>query len=132
MVEGIQKRQNAAIWFILGSNPPYSVERKFVETKWKKLGKMDVIRLKTEVYIFNFDTKEEKHKALNQSPWPFFSKMMFMKPWKPEVSGEGEFINSANLGTIPKPKVALLHNQTLSKIASYIGKPLYTSKQTTN
>lgn len=63
---------------------------------------------------------------LEQLPWPFSSKMLFLKPWKPKISLEKE-----NLLSVPV-WISFLHLKLhyytapiLSKLASVVGRPLY-------
>lgn len=46
---------------------------------------MDCTLLKSGLFIFHFESEEAKTKVLDQTPWPFTSKMLFPKPWTLEL-----------------------------------------------
>lgn len=94
--EGLEKWRNAVVGLVLGAYPPYTVMKRLVDTKWKEMGKGEVISLKNEAYVFYFSDEESKMKILEQSPWPLRSKMLFWRPWTP-----GMKLRSVDLNVVP-------------------------------
>lgn len=77
---GLRKWQYAVLGCIVGYNLPYQVVKKFIETKWRDLGRIDVMSLKHGVFVFNFKTSEYKQRVLDQASWILGSKLLFLKP----------------------------------------------------
>lgn len=81
VLEGINKWKYAVVGFMVGTLPPFSVIKKFVDTKWNHLGKMEIFCAKQGIFVFNFSDEASKNEVLEQSPWLWGSKMLFLKPW---------------------------------------------------
>lgn len=107
--------------------------KRFFENRWKDMGNVDVISLKNGTFVFNFSDEEHKVKALEQSPWVLGSKMMFLRPWTPELKLKKEELTTVPVWIkLPNLKIHYYTVNGLRKMASYVRKPLYTDKQTTN
>lgn len=51
----------------LGSFSLYMIVKNFMEKKWKECGNIKVISLRNGVYLFRFQTKDDKVKILDQA-----------------------------------------------------------------
>ncbi|KAL3519154.1 hypothetical protein ACH5RR_021743 [Cinchona calisaya] len=81
----------------------------------------------TEVYIFQFETEEAKIHVLENLPWPFQSKMLYLKTWTPEMDMSKDELTFVPIWVkFPKLKLHYYTARTLSKSVSRIGVPLYT------
>ncbi|KAL3516432.1 hypothetical protein ACH5RR_023334 [Cinchona calisaya] len=68
------------VGYVLGASVPFQVMKQFLAEKWREFGNVECVLLKTGIYVFHFETE-----VLDQSPWPFKSKMLFLKAWTPEL-----------------------------------------------
>lgn len=49
--KGVEKWQNAAVGFTVGDSPHFHVIKKFTESRWKELGKVDVLAPRNRVFL---------------------------------------------------------------------------------
>lgn len=128
---GMEKWKNALIGFVMGRTPVFSTMKRFCEEKWSSLGHVDCTLLRNGLFVFNCSFDEMKRSILEQSPWPFASQMLFIKPWTPEMD-----LTVEDFASVPIWVRFLGLNwhyytpKGLNKLASNIGKPLYTDKIT--
>ena len=105
--------------------------KKFCEQKWQQYGKFECIMLKSRVFIFHCDSEEMKTCILNQSLWPFASKMLFIKPWTQDIDLCKEDMDSVPIWIrFPALKLYYYTGKGLIKFTSYVGRPLYTDGMT--
>ena len=89
--------------------------------------------LKIGVYIVEFDDSETIIQVMEAGPWYLDAKPLFVKPWTREVSLEREGLSVVLMWVkLPGLKLHLWSPNMLSKIASIIGKPLFTDMMTAN
>lgn len=90
-----------------------------------------MLSLKNGVFVLNFQSEGGYMKALEQPPWLLGSKMMFLRPWSPEMQLKRLKLTAMPVWIrLPHLKLHYYTVAGLSKLASYIGKPLYTDQQT--
>ncbi|KAL3516577.1 hypothetical protein ACH5RR_023479 [Cinchona calisaya] len=105
--------------------------KKFVESNWKDFGKVDLVMLRNGIFVFNFGDAETKCKAFEQSLWPFMSKVLFLKPWTQDMKVDKEVFKIVLVWVkLPNLKFHYYTAKGLSKLCGFIGKPLFTDKQT--
>lgn len=81
--------------------------------------------------MFKSSDEEAKRKALEMSPSPIGSKMIFLRPWSPEIKLIKEELQSVSMWvTFLNLKLHYYTAAGLSKLANYLGKPLFSDKQT--
>ncbi|KAK2993143.1 hypothetical protein RJ640_015330 [Escallonia rubra] len=123
--------QNSIIAYVLGAKPPFHVMKGFLERIWRKFGSFKLSLLKSGVYILRFDDKTVQERIIEQGPWTFDNRPLIVKPWLPNVSLEKEGVSSIPLWIrLPYLPLHLWSTELLSRIASSVGKPLFTDKMT--
>lgn len=123
--------QNALVGVLLGLSITFSVVKQFVNSKWREIGKVEVTMLRKGLYVFNFETVESKNLVLDQSPWPWGSRMMYLRQWSPDLDLETTGFKSVPVWVhLPGLKLHYYTNEVLSKMMSFVGKPLYSDQHT--
>ena len=129
--EECRRWEKALVVYVLGGKPHFHAMRKFFENKWRKYGVANVCLLKTGVFIVEFDDCEARVKVLEDGPWYFDAKPLIVKPWTSDSSLEREGLQVVPVWVkFPNLKLHLWSQNMLSRIASLIGKPLFTDMMT--
>ncbi|KAM7507986.1 hypothetical protein LguiA_018439 [Lonicera macranthoides] len=92
---------------------------------------MKVYLLKSGVYIIEFKDVKTRIEILEAGPWSFDNRPLIVKLWSPQVNLEKEDIAAVPVWVrLPNLKLHLWSTAALSKMASRIGKPLFTDRMT--
>lgn len=121
--------EKAVVVYVFGARPPFNAMKQFTERRWGSFGVNNVCLLKRGVYIVELQAMEARIRVLEAGPWYFDFKPLIVKAWTPEVSLEREGLASVPIWVkLPGLKLHLWSTQSLSKIASLIGRPQYMMK----
>ncbi|XP_020245364.1 uncharacterized protein LOC109823497 [Asparagus officinalis] len=105
----------------------------YVKKVWANSANPDVFLLKPGIFLFKFNNKDEMSDILEKGPWFFGSRPLSLKPWS--IGEDYEKINSCLYPVwiqLPALKLNLWNAQSISKIASAVGRPITTDKLTAN
>lgn len=92
---------------------------------------MEISTICNGVFVLNFVNFEQKMRALEQAPWSVANKMLFLKLWSPDFDMQKEGYETITIRErFPNLKLHYYTEAGLSKIASILGKPLYTDNTT--
>ncbi|XP_060200322.1 uncharacterized protein LOC132628564 [Lycium barbarum] len=84
-------------------------------------------------YIFKFNSIQDKDKVLKARPYYFNNKPRILKPWELDFNFEQEALSVIPIWVkFPGLPVGYWSPEALSKVASVVGKPLYTDEFTAN
>ena len=87
--------------------------------------------LKTGVYVISFQNDEVRVHIMDAWTWSFDNKPLIVKPWSTDVNLEREDMVEVPVWVrFPNLKLHLWSTQVLSRLASAVGKPLFTDKMT--
>ncbi|XP_020255648.1 uncharacterized protein LOC109832661 [Asparagus officinalis] len=105
----------------------------FIKKAWSPLATPEILLLKSGLFLFRFNTKEEMNDIMENGPWFFGSRPILLKFWTIEEEIEKSFENTYPIWIqLPGLRLNLWNTKCLSKIASVIGKPIATDKLTAN
>lgn len=67
--------------------------RKVFSSLWMDSGLLKIRELGSNLYLFVFDTQEQKLKVLNGKAWTYESQLLLLKPWNAEIDLKTESFN---------------------------------------
>ena len=110
---------------------PFHVMKSFFGRKWGKYGEMKIFLLKTGVFIVEFAQEMTRMEVIEAGPWSFDNKPLVVKPWSATANLEREDLMEIPIWVrFPNLKLHLWSPSVLSKLASVVGRPLFTDKMT--
>lgn len=131
VLDDINRWKKALIVYVLGAKPPFHVMKRYVESRWSQFGSIKLFLLKTGVFVMEFVDKESMVGAMEGGPWTFDNKPMILKSWSIDANLEKEDMTTVPIWVrFPNLKLHLWSSYILSKLASVIGRPLFTDKMT--
>ncbi|XP_020253772.1 uncharacterized protein LOC109830821 [Asparagus officinalis] len=105
----------------------------FVKKVWAPVANPEILLLKSSLFLFKFNSKEEMEEIMDNGPWFFGSRPLLLKQWSNEEDVEKSFENKYPVWIqLPGLRLNLWNAKSLSKISSVIGKPITTDKLTAN
>ncbi|XP_059301875.1 uncharacterized protein LOC132053789 [Lycium ferocissimum] len=130
----MRKWRSALIVYVIGDTPGYNYMSKFVTQTWNKVVEPEVFLHKEGYYVIKFQSVEDMNEILFSGPYTINNKPMILKQWTVNFDLSKKFPTKIPLWvTLPHLPMSCWSCQSLSKIPSLIGKPLYadecTSKQ---
>lgn len=126
-----EKWRNSAIGYVIGMDTPYTVMKRFADSRWATAGLLEVQRLHGGVFIFRFQSEQCMLEAVEASPMSLGNKMFIMQPWvKGGDMRKKDFKTVPVWIRLPGLEVQYYDVEALEKIVSAIGKPLYADKKT--
>ncbi|XP_020271064.1 uncharacterized protein LOC109846252 [Asparagus officinalis] len=118
---------------VLGINAKFKDMENFIKKAWSPLANPEILLLKSGLFLFRFNSKEEMNDIMENGPWFFGSRPILLKYWTIEEEIEKSFENNYPIWIqLPGLRLNLWNAKCLSKIASVIGKPIATDKLTAN
>lgn len=124
--------KHAVVCSVLAFKPSYSDVEKWVSINWKHC-KPRISHVKPGVYLFDFDNEQDKVKVLGRR-WTFFNKSpMAFKAWNPSMDLNNiEFDKIPVWIQLPGLNSRFWGAQALSKLVSFIGRPISADPATIN
>ncbi|XP_059291472.1 uncharacterized protein LOC132044951 [Lycium ferocissimum] len=130
-----QKEQweSALIGYVLGDTPYANQIEGYITRVWNFVTKPMVLMHDEGYYIYKFKSIQDKDKVLKAGPYYFNNKPLILKPWELDFNFEQEALSVIPIWVkFPGLPVGYWSPEALSKIASSVGKPLYTDEFTAN
>ncbi|XP_019242197.1 PREDICTED: uncharacterized protein LOC109222281 [Nicotiana attenuata] len=133
--EDIKKNQNywatAIIGFVLGENPYFKSMENYVDNVWDFVDTPKILYHDKGYYIFRFDSIDDRNKVMQSGPYFFHNKPFILKNWSLDFVFNPECLNVIPIWVrFPNLPVGFWSTEALSKMASGIGKPMYTDLYT--
>ncbi|XP_019250988.1 PREDICTED: uncharacterized protein LOC109229896 [Nicotiana attenuata] len=123
--------KNALIGYIIGENPYEKAMENIVMSVSNCVTKPQIL-LHAEGYcIFRVNTIADRDPVLQSGPYSYRNKPMVLKLWEIDFSFNSDVLSTIPVWVrFPGLPVGFWSTEALSKMASAIGKPLYTDKFT--
>lgn len=126
LTEGAKLWNSSLIGMVVGASPNYGEVCKYVNSAWRDIGHTRIHQLRKGIYLFDFSSEEDRAKAL-EGRWSIYNRFpLLLKPWTPGME-IGQCFNKIPIWVqFPGLNLDLWETRNLSKVASYIGKPITT------
>ncbi|XP_075079835.1 uncharacterized protein LOC142165106 [Nicotiana tabacum] len=99
----------------------------FVENVWNFFIKPKILYHDDGYYIFRFDSESDRERVMQFGPYTFHNKPFILKNWLIDFVFDPERLTIVPLWVrIPSLSVGYWSTEALSKLASVVGKPMYT------
>lgn len=122
---------NALIGYVIGDNPNVQSIENFVLHAWNFVSKPQILLHAGGYCISRFNSKEDKEMVIQSGPYSYRNKPMVLKPWEIDFSFQNAVLSTVPVWIrFPSLPVGYWSVEVLSKLASAVGKPLYTDKFT--
>lgn len=128
--EGKTIWKHALIGAVVSFRPSFADVQRWVESNWK-IYKPKISHVKPGVYLFEFQSEEDKIDVLSKS-WSFYNKSRIsLKAWDVDMD-----VNNLNFDSIrvwiqlPNLKFRFWSYKAISKLASFVGVPVAMDKLT--
>ncbi|XP_026408126.1 uncharacterized protein LOC113303283 [Papaver somniferum] len=129
--EDIRDFESKVIGAFVGRRLPFNMVRNVVNRAWKPKGTLQMTIHGESMFIFDFNSAEDRTPALEIGSMFISNRLFIVKPWSRTV--EQEIVESKivpvwmNFRNVP---LFVWNNRGLSMIASFLGKPLMMDTQT--
>lgn len=126
------KWKNSIILYVVGEVPIMKYLRTYIERQWTSVKDPEIFYHVEGYFVINLANEEEKTAVLCYGPYTIAKKPVIVKAWKLEFSFKDEVLKVIPLW-IQLPNLALNYwgMDSLSRIGSLIGKPLFADECTT-
>ncbi|XP_060182421.1 uncharacterized protein LOC132612097 [Lycium barbarum] len=127
----IRKWSSALIVYVIGETPGYNYMLRYVTQNWNKVAEPEVFLHEEGYYVVKFQTLADMYEILYSGPYTINNKPMVLKPWTVDFDLSKEFPTEIPLWiTMPNLPMSCWSYQSLSRITSTIGKPLFADECT--
>ncbi|KAK9665887.1 hypothetical protein RND81_14G143200 [Saponaria officinalis] len=131
VVEEVEYWANTLVGFVLGGNPHVNAMSEFTAKHWNHVARPQILFHSKGWFFFKFASKADMEVILKGGPWNFKTRQLILKPWTTSFSFVKERVSTVPVWVLlPNLDVQFWSAKALSKIASRVGKPLYTDKCT--
>ncbi|XP_019233638.1 PREDICTED: uncharacterized protein LOC109214193 [Nicotiana attenuata] len=128
-VEEESKWKCALIAYILGDGLGYNAMKRYISIHWSHVPEPDLFYHEEGYYIIRFKNMDDAHKILCPGPYSIAIKPIILKPWTLDFDFTEEFPTSTPLwAKFSKLPMSCWGVGSLSRIASVIGKPIFTDE----
>ncbi|XP_016469076.1 uncharacterized protein LOC107791505 [Nicotiana tabacum] len=132
VVEEEGKWNVAMIAYIIGENPGYNTMKRYIALHWLDITEPDLFLHDEGYYMIKFQSMVDMHKVFYDGPHTINNRPIIVKIWTPDFDLSQEFLADIPLWVIlPKLPMSCWGSESLSKIASAIGKLLFADECTT-
>ncbi|KAK1277773.1 hypothetical protein QJS04_geneDACA022161 [Acorus gramineus] len=123
--------EQAVVGYIIGKTPVYTPFLQFLKIKWNPEGEMKLLLHGNGFFTVKFSLAEDMNSVLEGGPWSMDHRPFIIRKWSPEVRMEQERLSSIPLWVrLPNLPLHLWEEDSLSRIGSTIGVPLYANSAT--
>ncbi|KAK1278394.1 hypothetical protein QJS04_geneDACA016571 [Acorus gramineus] len=121
----------AVVGYIIGKAPVYTPFLQFLKTKWNPKGEMRLLLHGNGFFTVKFSLVEDMNSVLEGGLWTMDHRPFIIRKWSPEVRMEQERLSSIPIWVrLPNLPLHLWEEDSLSRIGSTIGVPLYVDSAT--
>nr|XP_016448534.1 PREDICTED: uncharacterized protein LOC107773643 [Nicotiana tabacum] len=122
---------NALIGYVIDDNPNAKMMENFMMHVWNFVSKPQILMHAEGYCIFRFNSEEDKELVIQSGPYSYRNKPMVLKPWEIDFSFSNDVLSTIPVWIrFPGLPVGYWSTDVLSKLASAVGRPLYTDKIT--
>ncbi|XP_019239449.1 PREDICTED: uncharacterized protein LOC109219443 [Nicotiana attenuata] len=121
----------ALVGFVLGEDPYEKAMDNYITNVWNFVEKPQVLYHEEGYYIFRFENMEDRDLVLQAGPYTFHNKPFVLQKWRMDFRFDPGSVSVIPLWiTFPGLPLGYWSTEALSKLASVVGKPMYTDKIT--
>ncbi|GAA0146352.1 hypothetical protein LIER_06331 [Lithospermum erythrorhizon] len=115
----------------MGFKPEFDQMEKFAKSNWGNFGFESLRNLSAGMFLFQFKYDADHDCMLEAGPWIFARRPLIIKVWThgAKIEHKDEAMVSVWV-RIPNPNLQFWNKEMLSRIGSYIGKPLMADSAT--
>lgn len=129
----LQKRKSSLIAYFIGEIPGYKMMQRYVMQFWTSVKQLDLYLHDMGYYIIRFHSMSDMQEIFYNGSYIINNKPIILKPWTSEFNLEKEFPTSIPLWVkFRNLPMSCWSKDSLSRIASAVGKPIYANECTTN
>ncbi|KAK6788794.1 hypothetical protein RDI58_012592 [Solanum bulbocastanum] len=126
------KWKHSLVLYIIGEMPGYNYMKPFISQTWANVANPDLFYHDEGYYVVKFQSEPDLKEILFAGPYSINNKSMILKQWTPKLDFKSEFLTEIPLWvTFPKLPLNCWGCESLSRIASAIGIPIFVDECTT-
>ncbi|XP_019261248.1 PREDICTED: uncharacterized protein LOC109239178 [Nicotiana attenuata] len=123
--------KTALIRYVIGENPYEKAMENYVLNVWNFVTKPKILMHAEGYCIFRFNSKADRDLVLQSGPYTFRNKPVVLRIWEIDFTFNKDVLSTIPVWVrFPGLPVGFWSTEALSKMASAIGKPLYTDRFT--
>nr|XP_016502654.1 PREDICTED: uncharacterized protein LOC107820826 [Nicotiana tabacum] len=137
-IEAEDTREHEIYWstvligYVLGDNPYEKSMDNYVTNVWNFVENPQILYHDEGYYIFRFQNIEERDLVLQAGPYTYHNKPLILQHWSMDFKFDPGCVSVIPLWIkFPGLPLGFWSIEALSKLASVVGKPLYTDRITT-
>ncbi|XP_048494359.1 uncharacterized protein LOC125494690 [Beta vulgaris subsp. vulgaris] len=124
--------QNALIVYVIGQNPSLMAITNYCKSQWAPKVEPKIFKHDEGYFVVKMDTAKDRDAVLYSGPHLFFGKAMIVKQWTSSFSFNQEILKVVPIWvTFPNLPLNCWSTDSLSRIGSTIGVPIYADECTT-
>ncbi|XP_059310918.1 uncharacterized protein LOC132062351 [Lycium ferocissimum] len=125
------KWRNSLIVYSIGETPGYNLMTQYIAQAWCRVAEPEVFLIDEGYYVIKFKTEADMREILYSGPYSVRNRPLVVKVWTPDFDYSAEYLTEIPLWIkFSKHPVRFWSCDSLSRIASTLGKPLYADECT--
>lgn len=117
--------KEALVVKLLGKNFGYNIMKAKLSSRWRLLGRFEIMDVGNGYFVVLFDDKEDRNKVMNEGPWRIFDHYLSVRLWTPNFIADRATIDKTLVWVqIPSLNIRYYVESLLMALASAIGKPI--------
>ncbi|XP_019235628.1 PREDICTED: uncharacterized protein LOC109215961 [Nicotiana attenuata] len=130
--KGSAKWRQSLILYVVGEDPTIGVLERFIAATWNFASKPKVFYHNDGYFVVRFNSIEDKDVVLCSAPYTINSKPIIIKSWAPTFNFHSKVLQTIPLWVkLPNLPLSCWEGETLSRIGSGLGVPVYADECTT-
>ncbi|XP_070039159.1 uncharacterized protein [Nicotiana tomentosiformis] len=130
--KGSAKWRQALILYVVGEDPTIGTLERFIAAIWNFASKPKVFYHNDGYFVVCFNSLEDKDDVLCSRPYTINSKPIIIKAWTPIFNFYSKVLQTIPLWVkLPNLPLSCWERETLSRIGSGLGVPVYADECTT-
>ncbi|KAM3221680.1 hypothetical protein P3L10_020950 [Capsicum annuum] len=119
------------IGYVLGDSPYFKTMENYIAHGWNFISKPQVLYYDDGYYVFKFASAADRHLVMQSGPYMYRNRQMILRNWSLDFEFNPECLSKIPLWVkFPSLPLGYWSKKELSKLASVVGKLLYTDKCT--
>ncbi|XP_060210241.1 uncharacterized protein LOC132637115 [Lycium barbarum] len=126
VAKGTEKWNKAVILYVVGEDPSIGAIERFIASEWNFVSKPTIYYHNEGYFVIKLNTLEERNEVLYSGPYTLRRKPVIIKAWTPEFNFHEEVLKTIPVWVkLPNIPLNCWENETLSRIGSSLGIPIY-------
>ncbi|XP_059306588.1 uncharacterized protein LOC132058037 [Lycium ferocissimum] len=121
----------ALIAYVIGEVPGYNYMCRFINRTWENIAEPDIYLHEDGLYVVRFQSLEDMQSVLYYGPHTINNRPIILKQWTADFNFTLDFLTEIPLCvSFPKLPMSCWGGDSLSRVASAIGKPIFANECT--